>query len=151
MDTHDYRQLDRADQDLLAAAAAARAGAYAPYSGFAVGAALRATDGRVFAGCNIENASYGLTCCAERVALFSAVAAGVRRFAALAVVAGPSAGAPAPGGGLPSTPCGACRQVLAEFGPPFRVVLAGPGESGPVLVTRTDTLLPYAVALGTTE
>ena len=144
MDTIDYSQLAPPDQNLLDVAREARAAAYVRYSGFAVGAAILAADGRMFAGCNIENASYGLTCCAERVAIFSAVAAGARAFQALAVVAGEP-------GALPATPCGACRQVLAEFGPPFRILLAAPAATGPVLVTRVDELLPHAFTLGTAE
>jgi cytidine deaminase len=99
---------------LLLAAWHAREMAYAPYSNFAVGAALLSTDGAIFAGCNVENISYGLTNCAERVAIGAAVAAGVRGFVAVAVVADTA---------VPISPCGACRQVLAEFGVP-RVMLA---------------------------
>ena len=144
MQTCDYNELAAADQELLAAAREARTRAYTPYSGFQVGAALRAADGRVFTGCNIENSSYGLTCCAERTAIFSAVAAGVREFVTLAVVA-------AAVDTVPTTPCGACRQVLAEFRPPYRVLVGAPAEHDPVLVTSVEELLPYAFHLGTAE
>ncbi len=93
-------------EKLVQAAWEARENAYSPYSNFQVGAALLAEDGRVFSGCNVENISYGLTNCAERVAIGAAVAAGVRRFVAVAVVADTA---------VPISPCGACRQVLAEF------------------------------------
>ena len=92
--------------------------AYAPYSKFQVGAALLAKDGRIFLGCNVENISYGLTNCAERVAIGAAIAAGVREFVAVAVVADT---------GVPISPCGACRQVLAEFGVP-KILLANRSE-----------------------
>jgi cytidine deaminase len=95
--------------ELRAAARAARAGAYAPYSHFTVGAAVETADGRRFTGANVENASYGLTVCAERTAVFAAVLAGARPIAAVAVT-GPD--------GVTTAPCGACRQVLAEFGGP---------------------------------
>jgi cytidine deaminase len=98
-------------EELLDRARQARARAYAPYSKFKVGAALLAKDGRVFDGCNVENASYGLCNCAERTAFFSAIAAGCTRdqFAALAVVGDTEA---------PIAPCGACRQVIMELGGP---------------------------------
>lgn len=104
---------------LLARAREARANAYVPYSRFTVGAALLAADGQVFTGCNLENASYGLTICAERAAVARAVSDGVRGFRAVAVV-GPQDDAPC-------APCGACRQVLYEFGPDMTVVTPGPG------------------------
>jgi cytidine deaminase len=100
---------------LIDAARAARDHAYAPYSGFRVGAAVLA-DGRIVPGCNVENASYGLTVCAERAAVFAAVGAGVRRIDAVAVVTDAD---------QPVAPCGACRQVLHEFGPGMAVILAG--------------------------
>lgn len=99
---------------LLEVAWEARERAHAPYSRFHVGAALLAADGRIFPGCNVENLSYGLTNCAERVAIGSAIAAGAREFVAIAVVADTR---------VPISPCGACRQVLVEFGVP-RVMLA---------------------------
>jgi cytidine deaminase len=102
-------------QTLIAAARRARRAAHAPYSSFKVGAALEAADGTVVTGCNIENATYGLTMCAERVALFKAMSEGHRRFVRIAVVA--DTGAPTP-------PCGACRQLLWEFGGNLEVVLA---------------------------
>ena len=118
---------------LLAAARAVRERAYAPYSGFRVGAAVLTADGRIFAGCNVENASYGLTICAERAAVVTAVAAGARRIVAAAVVAG---------GDAPTPPCGACRQVLAEFGAGMTLLLAGSDPALPVEQTTLDTLYP---------
>jgi cytidine deaminase len=104
------------DDDLIAEARQARDAAYAPYSEFFVGAALLAADGRVFRGCNVENASYGLCNCAERTAFFTAIAAGVPvdGFARLAVIGD------TPG---PISPCGACRQVMFELGGPQLPVL----------------------------
>jgi cytidine deaminase len=118
---------------LLAAAVAARNGAYAPYSKFSVGAALLDDGGTVWPGANVENASYGLSMCAERTAIFNAVAnGGARRFDAIAV-AGPS--------GVTTLPCGACRQVLYEFAPGLRVVYDDGGE---LKETSLAALLPNA-------
>ena len=100
---------------LVEAAKAARLNAYAPYSGYRVGAALLTAAGEIYTGTNVENASYGLTICAERVAIGSAIAEGERDFVAIAVVTESDP---------PATPCGACRQVLAEFGPTLDVVCA---------------------------
>jgi cytidine deaminase len=118
------------DAALLAAAARARGTAYAPYSRFRVGAAVRTASGAVYTGANIENASYGLSHCAERVAIHKAVSEGHRRLEAIAVVAdGPS----------PAMPCGACRQVMAEFGV-RRVIVATPAGRRRVRTLRQ--LLP---------
>jgi cytidine deaminase len=119
------------DDELIAAAWEARENAYAPYSDFKVGAALLGTDGAVFAGCNVENISYGLTNCAERVAIGAAVATGVRSFDRVAVVADTA---------QPISPCGACRQVLAEFGVKT-VILANRTES---VMFSLEELLPRA-------
>lgn len=123
--------VDAAQRELIQAALDVRKQAYAPYSNFLVGAAVRTGDGTVFTGCNIENASYGLTICAERIAAATAIAAGHRELSLVAV---------ATAGG--ATPCGACRQFLAEFGPSMEVLLVDAEK--PDLVTRTtlDRLLP---------
>jgi cytidine deaminase len=113
--SEDEEQPPQVDQDeLVAEAWAAREGAYAPYSNFQVGAALL-TDGGVIRGANVENASYGLTMCAERVAMFKALSDGHRRFTRIAIVADTVA---------PTPPCGACRQILWEFGGDLEIVLA---------------------------
>ena len=112
------------DLELIRLAKQAREQAYAPYSGFMVGAALLCVDGTVYTGCNIENAAYSPTNCAERTAFFKAVSEGKREFTAIAIVAGPRDGA------LSTTaPCGVCRQVMAEFcKPEFRILLGAEGE-----------------------
>lgn len=126
------------DTQLLEMAKAAMKQAYAPYSGFSVGAALLCEDGTVFTGCNIENASFGATNCAERTALFKAVSEGRRRFTALAVVGGK--------GGVCSNytiPCGICRQALSEFcGDSLRIILGR--DDGQIRVTTLGRLLPEA-------
>lgn len=120
---------------LIAAAAQARARAVAPYSRFKVGAALLTRAGEIITGANVESASYGLTCCAERVALFKALTEGKREFAAVAVVAC------APGGAMP---CGACRQLLAEYAPDATVWVADSRELARVKVFAVAELLPRA-------
>ena len=124
--------LDPAGTALVEAARAARLHAHAPFSRFQVGAALLGTDGRVFIGCNVENATYGLTVCAERVAVFKAVSEGCRSFTRIAVVADTNE---------PTPPCGACRQILWEFGGDLEVILANL-TSGQA-VYRLRDLLPY--------
>ena len=121
------------DEELIALAAQARERAYAPYSQFAVGAALLAKSGRVYTACNVENVSYGLSVCAERAAVFKAVSEGEREFEAIAVVTETGV-----------TPCGACRQVLREFGEDIRVIVAD--ASGRYRVFSLRELLPEAVA-----
>lgn len=117
------------DERLLEAAREAREFAYAPYSGYKVGAALLAKDGRVFTGCNVENAAYGNAMCAERTALFKAVSEGAREFTAVAIA----------GSGSAPFPCGACRQSLYEFAPELRVLVTWDGQ---VRRTTLAALLP---------
>jgi cytidine deaminase len=125
-------KLGPGDEDLIRVAALARQRAYAPYSKYRVGAAVRTKRNKIYSGANVENASYGLTVCAERCAVWAAVAAGeTKDFDAIAIVIDDDQ--------LPS-PCGACRQVLAEFAPAVRVVLAT--TSGQRKMTSLDVLLP---------
>ena len=124
--------------ELIQAAAQARLGAVAPYSKFLVGAALLTPAGEILSGANVESASYGLTCCAERVALFGALTQGRRDFMAVAVVAR------APGGPMP---CGACRQLLAEYAPNARVYVADCDDLASHREFTVRGLLPEAFVL----
>ena len=121
---------------LKAAALEVQARAYVPYSNYRVGAALLTVGGEIIAGCNVENATFGATCCAERSAVFSAVAQGYREFRAVAV---------ATNGEDPGTPCGICRQVLAEFGSDLDVLCFTP--EGAEARYRLSELLPHAFKL----
>ncbi|MEZ4388614.1 MAG: cytidine deaminase [Candidatus Krumholzibacteriia bacterium] len=124
------------ERDLIEAARRVRERSYSPYSRFRVGAALRCDDGAVITGTNVENASFGLSICAERSAVARAIAEGRRRFTAIAIVADPD---------LPTPPCGACRQVLLEFAPDLDVILAGAqGADGPIIRTTVRELMPHA-------
>lgn len=122
---------------LKAAALAARGRAYAPYSDYKVGAALLTSGGAVVTGCNVENATYGAACCAERTAVFSAVAAGHKAFRAIAV---------ATGGAEAGTPCGICRQVMAEFSDGALEVVCFTDEGAEARYTLAE-LLPHAFRL----
>ncbi len=129
------------DRELIAHAESARTRAYAPYSGFAVGAALLTKDGRVFEGCNVENAAYPATVCAERVAIGSAIAAGCKEFEKIAIVGGEADREP----NRFCMPCGICRQVMSEFCQSNFAVLVWNGKD--VQSHRLDALLPYAFEL----
>jgi cytidine deaminase len=119
------------DSDLVKAARQARRHAHAAFSNFKVGAALETADGTVITGCNVENASYGLSICAERVAMFKAISEGHRRFRRIAIVCDTVAATP---------PCGACRQILWEFGGDLEVILANPRKE--MARHRLSALLP---------
>src|SRR5438105_8654875 len=119
-------------QSLLDAARAARQHAHAPFSNFQVGAALETADGKIVTGCNVENATYGLTICAERVAVFKAISEGERSFRRIAIVADTE---------QPTPPCGACRQILWEFGGDLEVVLGN--LQGEKARYRMKELLPH--------
>ena len=130
------RELDAASAELVALAEKARESAYARYSGFKVGAALRTRGGAVHVGCNVENASYGATSCAERSAIAAMVGAGEREVASIAVFTDADP---------PGMPCGICRQVLLEFGfPDTRIIAASPRE---LIVTTLAELLPRPFVL----
>ena len=127
--------LSEEDLALVRSAVEAMKYSYSPYSGFPVGAALHSTDGRVFTGCNVENVSFGMTNCAERTAVFKAVSEGAREFDVIAIAANQ----------IP-WPCGACRQVLAEFSPDIRILLA---HDDVIIEKRLSELLPYSIELNT--
>ncbi|MFH0881651.1 MAG: cytidine deaminase [bacterium] len=123
------------DQEaLIKAAIEARRNAAATYSHFRVGAALEDTQGRIWTGCNVESSSYGLSCCAERVALFKAISEGVRSFRKIAIVAG---------GPNIATPCGACRQVLHDYAPDLQVILHNPRTKA-TRIQALQELIPHA-------
>ena len=129
--------ISRPVRDLLIQSAREAAGsAYCPYSNYPVGAAVLTLDGQVYTGCNVENISFGLSMCAERTALFKAVSGGCRAFAALAVVGGDK---------QPASPCGACRQVLAELCPPqMPVFIARLKKGGKIIEHTLGELLPMS-------
>ena len=124
------------NKELLSIADKAMENAYAPYSKFHVGAALLCKDGTVFTGCNIENATYGATNCAERTAIFKAVSEGQRNFEAIAIVSS---------GGGETFPCGICRQVMAEFAPELKIILRD--ETGNECIYTLMELLPKSFSL----
>lgn len=124
------------DNELLEIADQAMKNAYAPYSKFSVGAALLCTDGTVFTGCNVENASYGAANCAERTAIFKAVSEGHRDFSAIAIVSS---------GGGETYPCGICRQVMAEFSSNLRVILRN--QEGEAVSYNFKDIMPYIFSL----
>jgi cytidine deaminase len=121
------------DKEMVDAAREARLNAYSPYSGFRVGACLKAASGKIYLGCNVESVSFTPTCCAERTALFSAVAAGERVFTAIAVACD---------GKKPAWPCGVCRQSLMEFSPDMMVIVAA--ETGGWEKVKLSELLPHS-------
>lgn len=124
------------ERELLDLSIKAQENSYSPYSQFRVGAALLCTDGTVYTGCNIENATYGATNCAERTAVFKAVSEGKRDFAAIAITSS---------GGDLTFPCGICRQVLAEFSPQIKIILAD--KDSCIKTFTLDELLPHTFKL----
>lgn len=122
---------DATRQKLIDESLSARVHAYAPFSKFAVGAALLTKNGQVFRGVNVENSSYGLTCCAERTAIFSAITAGQNEFTAMVIAS--------PGG---HAPCGACRQVMVEFASDMLVILVDADDPNQTTDSTIDALLP---------
>jgi cytidine deaminase len=132
---HEVELTDELATQLMKMAREATTHAYAPYSNFPVGAALLCANGEIITGCNVENASYGLTCCAERIAVFTAAARGHREFTAVAVAATRVLTAP---------PCGACRQVLNEFKPTNGELIVLLDAAGPPIRVPLSSLLPNA-------
>ncbi len=128
-------------KDLIRQAITARENAYAPYSGYRVGAALRTKGGRIYTGCNIENAAFSPSCCAERVSFYNAVSCGEHDFEAIAIVGGPKNHMSGP------APCGVCRQVMAEFCDPysFQIIMAKSEEDYETIVL--EELLPRGFSL----
>lgn len=124
---------------LIAEAKKAREKAYAPYSNFKVGAAVLTSNGKIFSGCNIENSSYGLSICAERVAIFNAVSSGYKEFTKIAVVTDSKPSA---------SPCGACRQVIFEFGDDIEVIMSN--LKGDIKIMKIDELLKDGFKLSKT-
>ena len=131
------------NKELVEKALEARSAAYTPYSGFRVGAALLCADGTVYGGCNIENAAFGPSCCAERTAFFKAVSEGKREFSAIAIVGGPAGKEPEDF----CPPCGVCRQVMQEFcGPDFMIYMGRSDDS--YVAVRLEDFLPYGFSAG---
>ena len=128
------------NKELVAKALEARSVAYTPYSGFRVGAALLCADGTVYGGCNIENAAFGPSCCAERTAFFKAVSEGKREFSAIAIVGGPAGKEPEDF----CPPCGVCRQLLSEFSPDGSLEVIAVDENGRWESATLAQLLPRA-------
>lgn len=118
---------------IIALAKKARKKAYVPYSKFKVGAALEASNGKIYTGCNIENASYGVTVCAERAALVKAVSEGVKKFKRIAIIADTK---------YPCPPCGICRQALYEFSPDLEIIMSN--LKGKTMVVKLSSLLKHA-------
>lgn len=131
---------DKQRDELIALAWQASKASYSPYSKFKVGAALISKSGKIYTGCNVENASYGLTNCAERTAIFKMVSEGEACFTALAVVAGETAQG--------SSPCGACRQVMAEFCESADTPIFLAGKDNSIIESSVGGLLPYAFLKG---
>jgi cytidine deaminase len=123
--------LNKSFQKLINKAEEARLNAYAPYSKFTVGSAVMTKEGAIFTGCNIENASLGLSICAERVAIYKAVSSGYKSFKALAIIGDTEE---------PCTPCGACRQVMLEFSPDMEVIMTNLNQK--IKITKAKELLP---------